>query len=266
VVAIREVVSGRISTDQLIEQLMHLPPAPFVPLKREDFRPEEGQAVEMNTAAVTDADSATPIVGPVSMTSCMGVAIFNPARKRGGAVHAAQDPNDPLRLSPESAAAIRELIAASRSSDAEPLEVRLMGPKLTGFEKIFVTEVVDILNQAPNVTFLSADMLGKNSVTAFGVDTRKWDQGLLKGSNDSGISRFDAAKDIALMTKYIEAQKTVLELDEMPPCQPPENSRISNASAHTLEASPDAHHRIRHARRPGDSGIFNPSGGSSRTS
>ena len=205
--------------DVLIAALMMLPASPYMTMSEESFNPKEGHEVPMDYAAITSAKSKAPIVGTYGLASCMGVAIFNPATGEGGITHLAQDDHEPDELSAKSRKALHSLLAAVREDPSQPLEVRLIGPMdMHGIEDDFIKDALGILNQEPNLHFLSADFKGKPYSSSVAMDTRRWDEGLIKGENTSGIAMFDLLGDTGeRMKKYVAGNDNRVDVAALPP-------------------------------------------------
>ena len=214
---VTSVRSGQFMTfDDALNAIRQLPPAPFATVKREDFNPAEGIEIGMNCAGITDARSRTPILGTYGLATCLGVAVFNRQTLTGGLAHLAQAEDDPLRLSPGGGKSLINLLQAVRTDKSHPLEVRLTaGPTYDGFP--FMADILQILNATPNLHILSSDTGEKRNVTAFGIDARHWGEGLLKGSNSSGIGLSNITTDQAVMERYSAGARNVLDMTALTP-------------------------------------------------
>src|SRR5579859_7308503 len=112
--------SGQIKDlDQLVQALMDLPPAPYIAGLTKSFDPSDGYEINMRCAGITSANSAKPILGTRGLSSCMGVAVFNPELKTGGLAHLSQDPHNNIHLSGASRKALSSLLAAARGDSDE---------------------------------------------------------------------------------------------------------------------------------------------------
>jgi len=219
--------SGTITDmNTLLDRLYELPPCRYIDPAPEEFRPREGRLAEMHTAVLTDAESACPIAGTAAIAPCMGVAIFNTVTRAGGVVHVAENEDGAPQMSADSRNALTALLAAIRTDPAQTLEVRILGPIDNGAQNLdgnglggrgFISDAVGILNAQPNLLFLSADFMGKSFATAFALDTRRWEEGLIKGS--ATIYRLDWNLDsqISVQSMRDDASNVVETVDTMPP-------------------------------------------------
>lgn len=214
---VTSVQSGQFKTfDATLIALRNLPLTPFAAIKRENFNPAEGIEIGMNCAGITDARSRTPILGTYGLATCLGLAVFNRQTLTGGLAHLAQAEDDPLHLAPSSGQSLTGLLQAMRTDKSQPLEVRLTaGPTYDAFP--FMADIVQILNATPNLRILSSDTGEKRNVTAFGLDTRRWDEGLLKGSNSSGLGLGNITSDQAAMERYSAGARNVLDMTALTP-------------------------------------------------
>lgn len=203
--------SGDIQDPQaLLQAVMALPPAPYIPVERKDFLPEEGREIDMNHAGLTDARSSAPMLGTFGLMTCMGVAAFNPATGTGGVAHLAQG-EDCVSLSKDSKKALEAMLSGMRSDSSQLIEVRMSGPySAGGIEDTFIKNVLEVLNHTQNVTILSADFKGKVFPSAVGLDTRRWEQGLLKGNKTIGSMQTASPDELR------EGMKHVVPVSEMP--------------------------------------------------
>ncbi len=192
-----------------------LPPAPYIRISAAEFNPREGIEIGMNCAGITDARSPTPILGTYGLATCEGLAVYNRTTQTGGLVHLAQGENDPLHLASESREALTQLLQAMRSDVSQTLEVRrTAGPYDDRFP--FSTEILGILNAAPNLRILSADTGDKNRVKAFGIDTRRWDEGLLKGGMSCHLPLEQIIPGTEAMAQFREGMRHIVDITAMP--------------------------------------------------
>lgn len=199
----------------MLEATRALPPAPYIHISAAAFNPREGLEIGMNCAGITDARSPTPILGTYGLATCLGVAVFNPATKTGGLAHLAQQEGAPLHLAREGAGALQRLLVAVRTDLAQTLEVRMTaGP--TNDQYPFSREVLAILNATPNLRILSSDTGTKRGVKAFGIDTRHWDEGLLKGANSCPLPAEDIIPGTPAMTQFREGVRHIVDITALP--------------------------------------------------
>jgi hypothetical protein len=217
--------------DQLIDALTALPPAPYIANAARDFDPSQGFEINMGCAGITRADSARPILGTMGLASCMGVVIFNPEQKTGGIAHLSQAEDDHVHLSKDSEKALKSLLAAARGDSGDrKLEVRISGPVQSGeLGDIFIKDVLRVLNETPNLTFLSADFRGKDYPTAVGIDTRRWDEGLLKGKSTAVSSPRDDLREVA--RRIVEGARGAVDIDSLPAAPGYNAGRLFDARA-----------------------------------
>jgi len=203
--------------DDLIKALMALPSAHYITSAARSFDPSEGYEIDKNCAGITGAGSARPVMATKGLTACMGVAVYNPEQKIGGIAHLAQDPDDPYRLAKEGRKALRSLLAVARDDGAGKLEVRISGPMQGGgFADVFIRDALQILNDTPDLTFLSADFRGKDYPFVVGIDTRRWDEGLLKGRT-TAISSPQDSNMAEIARRTIEGARDGVDMDSLPP-------------------------------------------------
>lgn len=185
----------------------------------------------MNCAGITDARSRTPILGTYGLATCLGVAVFNRQTLTGGLAHLAQAEDDPLRLAQSGGKSLTGLLQAMRAETSQPLEVRLTaGPSNDRFP--FMADIVQILNTAPNLRILSCDTGGKRNVHAFGLDTRRWDEGLIKGSNSCGLSWDAVVQDKSAMAHFIEGCRNVVDITALTPGRVSSNGLVDGRNNH----------------------------------
>ncbi len=209
--------SGQFKTfDAALIALRQLPPTPYAAVAAKHFNPAEGVEIGMNCAGITDARSRTPILGTYGLATCLGLAVFNPQTLTGGLAHLAQASDDPLHLSPHSGRSLTNLLQAMRTDTSQRLEARLTaGPTYDAFP--FMADIVQILNGTLNLRILSSDTGSKRNVTAFGLDTRRWNEGLLKGSNSSGLGIGNISTDKAAMERYAAGARNVVDITALTP-------------------------------------------------
>lgn len=215
----RSVKSGQYAdASALMKALDALPTAPYIPLKPGEFDPAHAYDIDQNSAGITNAGSAHPSLVTSGVATCMAVAVFNPRTRTGGLAHLSQDVDDPDHLSPASAKALQALLDAMRRTPAEGLEVRISGPmEAGGMEDSFILDVLSLLNRAPNLTFQSADMRGKVHPKNVGIDTRRWEEGLIKGSSTARFSVEEIRKGgAALGQRAKEGLRDVVDLGGVP--------------------------------------------------
>lgn len=203
--------------DALMQATYALPSTPYIAIETENFIPTEGAEIGMNSAGITNAQSERPILGTYGIASCMGIAVYNPALKTGGLAHLAQSPTDCVSLSTHSQQALQKLLKTVRTDQNQPLEVRLMGPMHDA--KQFIGEVLTLLNDTPKLRILSADYIDKPYVTAFAMDTRRWQEGLIKGGNSSGLNIMNCTETPESFARYIEGNKHRVEISDLPPAR-----------------------------------------------
>lgn len=214
----------------MLEATRALPPAPYIRISAAAFNPREGLEIGMNCAGITDARSPAPILGTYGLATCLGVAVFNPATKTGGLAHLAQQEGAPLHLAREGAEALQRLLVAVRSNLTQQLDVRMTaGPVNDQYP--FTREVLAILNATPNLRILSSDTGTKRGVKAFGIDTRRWDEGLLKGANSCPLPADDIIPGTPAMAQFREGLQHVVEIADLPPGRPSANGLIDTRSA-----------------------------------
>lgn len=202
--------------DKLLAALMDLPPASYIAMEPKEFNPSEGFEIAMNNAGITDARSEYPILGTYGLATCMAIAVYAPQMNTGGIAHLAQSSDDPLRLSQTSKHALNGLLSAARSDPSQPLEIRIVGPYESPLIETFIKDVLKIINDIPNVHFLSADFQGKPFPTAMGIDTRRWTEGMLKGANDSGVTIYQMTRDIAAVKRFQARCAHIVDIHALP--------------------------------------------------
>jgi hypothetical protein len=199
---------------KMLQAVRALPPAPYIPIEAADYNPREGIEIAMNCAGVTDARSPTPTLGTYGLTTCQGLAVYNRTTQTGGLVHLAQDPQDALHLAPASREALTLLLQAMRTNKLQTLEVRMTaGP--SNDQLPFTFEILDILNATPNLRILASDTGTKNRVKAFGIDTRRWDEGLLKGGISCALPREQIIPGTPSMEQFREGIRHIVEIQAM---------------------------------------------------
>ncbi len=199
----------------LLRAVDALPQTPFVPINRDDFRPHEGREIGMNCAGVTCADSRLPILATYGLATCVGLAVFNPVTRTGGLAHLAQSPDDLVSLSEDGRQALSSMLQAVRQDKKQPLEARMMGPMNTRSK--IVSDVLVVLNEQPNLRILSVDYGMKPYVADFGMDTRRWDEGLLKGGNSSGLFVGDCIGKPDMLARFAAGNRYRVDIKEIPP-------------------------------------------------
>lgn len=211
------VISGQYrDLGAMLQATRDLPPARYIAISGADFNPREGIEIGMNCAGITDARSPTPILGTYGLVTCLGVAIYNRATQTGGLAHLAQGDNDPLHLAHDSKEALTRLLQAVRTDQSQTLEVRLTaGPFDDRYP--FSTEVLGVLNATPNLQILSSDTGGKRGVKAFGLDTRRWDEGLIKGANSCHLPLEEITACAANMELFREGIRHAVDITAIPP-------------------------------------------------
>lgn len=198
----------------MLQAVRALPPAPYIAITVADYNPREGIEIPMNCAGITDARSATPILGTYGLATCLGLAVYNRATQTGGLAHLAQDAQNALHLAPASREALSGLLAAMRTDTLQPLEVRMTaGP--SNDQLPFTFEVLDILNATPNLRILASDTGTKNRVKAFGIDTRRWDEGLLKGGPSCTLPREQIVPGTSSMDQFLEGLRHIVNIQAM---------------------------------------------------
>ncbi len=205
---------------EMMRALMALPGATYIPIKPEAFIPSEGYEITMNGAGITNAKSKTPILGTYGLATCMGIAIQNVNHSMGGYLHLSVAEKDPQHINEHGKQTLIHLLSALRQDPSDRLEVRITGPMGTsGFEDTFIKDVLSILNAQPNLHILSADFKGKGYPRNVGIDTRHWDQGLLKGINSSGLSLGEIIQDPVRLAAYRKGAEHVVDITAMPSAQ-----------------------------------------------
>lgn len=198
----------------MLQAVRALPPAPYIAIDAADYNAREGIEIAMNCAGITDARSATPMLGTYGLATCQGLAVYNRSTQTGGLVHLAQDPQDALHLAPTSREALTRLLHAMRTDKVQTLEVRMTaGP--SNDEMPFTFEILDILNATPNLKILASDTGTKNRVKAFGIDTRRWDEGLLKGGLSCALPREQIIPGTPSMDQFREGLRHIVEIQAM---------------------------------------------------
>jgi hypothetical protein len=224
------------NTGDLMQALMALPPAPYIPMTPGSFDPSQGHEIAMEGAGITKADSGKPVLGTFGLATCMGVTVFNRDLKSGGIAHLAQG-EDAFHLSKDSEQALKSLLAATRGTNAgAKLEVRISGPMPAGgLEDTFIKDVLKVLNDTANLTFLSADFRGKEYPSAVGIDTRRWNEGLLKGKSTAITNawEFETRTSADFAKRIVEGMKHIVDITAIPPAPSYDEGNLFDARAIT---------------------------------